>query len=35
LKKLLSGIIKKWPEVEFMTTVELGDLIRDHSSGRS
>lgn len=27
LDKLLSSIIKKWPEVEFMTTVQLGKLI--------
>lgn len=28
LKKLLKRIVAKWPDVEFMTTVELGDLIR-------
>ncbi len=27
LNELLSIILKKWPEVEFMTSVELGDLI--------
>jgi len=27
LKKLLETILKKWPDVEFMTSVELGDLI--------
>lgn len=27
LSKLLSEIIKRWPDVEFMTSVELGDLI--------
>lgn len=27
LDGLLSGIIKKWPDVEFMTSMELGDLI--------
>lgn len=27
LDELLTRIIKKWPDVEFMTTVELGDLI--------
>lgn len=29
LKMLLKEIIKRWPGVEFMTTVELGDLIRN------
>lgn len=28
LRELLSQILKKWPDVEFMTSVELGDLIR-------
>jgi hypothetical protein len=28
LKALLSTIIKKWPDVEFMTSTELGDVIR-------
>lgn len=28
LKQLLSAILKKWPDVEFMTSNELGDLIR-------
>lgn len=27
LDLLLTGIIKKWPDVEFMTSMELGDLI--------
>lgn len=27
LEDLLKAIVKKWPDVEFMTTVELGDLI--------
>ena len=27
LDELLSRIIKKWPNVEFMTSSELGDLI--------
>lgn len=27
--RLLSTIIKKWPDVEFMTSVELGDLISE------
>lgn len=27
LRDLLSGIVKKWPDVEFMTSVQLGDLI--------
>ena len=30
LKELLSEIIKEWPDVEFMTSVELGDLILKH-----
>ena len=29
LKKLLKNIVKKWPDVEFMTTVELGKLIQN------
>ena len=28
LKTLLQKIVKKWPEVEFMSSVELGDLMR-------
>ena len=28
LKKLLNKVLKKWPDVEFMTSAELGDLIR-------
>lgn len=28
LKELLSKTIKRWPDVEFMTSVELGELIR-------
>ncbi len=27
LKELLGNILKKWPDVEFMTSVELGKLI--------
>ena len=27
LRTLLNTVIKKWPEVEFMTSSELGDLI--------
>lgn len=27
LHELLSGMLKKWPDIEFMTTVELGELI--------
>lgn len=27
LKQLLEGILKRWPEVEFMTSSELGDII--------
>ncbi|MDD3195065.1 MAG: hypothetical protein PHU68_04620 [Paludibacter sp.] len=30
LQKLLSEIIRKWPDVEFMSTDELGDLITLH-----
>jgi hypothetical protein len=29
LSKLLTSIILKWPDVEFMTTVQLGDLIKN------
>jgi hypothetical protein len=29
LKNLLTKILKKWPEVEFMTSVQLGKLIRN------
>lgn len=29
--KLLKEVIKKWPEIEFMTSVELGDLINKDS----
>jgi len=31
LKKLLKAIVTRWPDVEFMTTVELGDLIANTS----
>ena len=27
LDQLLRAIIKKWPEVEFITSMELGDII--------
>jgi hypothetical protein len=27
LKELISGILKKWPEIEFLTTAELGQLM--------
>ena len=27
LQELLEGMLKRWPEIEFMTSVELGDLI--------
>ncbi len=30
LDLLLKNILKKWPEVEFMTTAQLGDLIMSH-----
>ena len=29
LRDLLKTILKRWPDVEFMTTVELGDLIEE------
>jgi hypothetical protein len=29
LKRLLSAIVKKWPEIEFMSSFELGELIRN------
>ena len=31
LKKLLKKIVKKWPDVEFMSSVELGELIAQQS----
>jgi len=31
LEALLQSIIAKWPDVEFMTSVELGDLITNKS----
>lgn len=31
LEQLLKKIVKRWPEVEFLTTNELGDLILKHS----
>jgi hypothetical protein len=34
LKKLLKEIIKRWPDVEFMTTVELGDLIESTDNNK-
>jgi hypothetical protein len=34
LEDLLERIIKRWPEVEFMTSVELGDLIRKDKKGK-
>ena len=34
LKQLLRTIIRKWPDVEFLTTDKLGDLIvNDDNSG--
>jgi hypothetical protein len=30
LKELLQKIVKKWPDVEFMSSVELGVLINKH-----
>jgi hypothetical protein len=35
LKELLKAIVTKWPDVEFMTTVELGELIRNEPEERS
>lgn len=32
LQKLLKQIINKWPEVEFLTSAELGDIIRNTKS---
>ena len=31
LDQLLGAIIKKWPEVEFITSMELGDIINGNS----
>jgi len=31
LKKLLNEIIKRWPNSEFMTSTELGQLINEKS----
>jgi hypothetical protein len=35
LNMLLSSIIKKWPDVEFMTSSELADLIREKNGRNS
>jgi hypothetical protein len=35
LRKLLIQIRKKWPEVEFMSSDQLGDLIKNSHEGRS
>lgn len=32
LRELLGGILRRWPDVEFMTSTELGDLIAGRSS---
>lgn len=32
LSALLKGIVKNWPEVEFMTTEELGNLMGNHNN---
>lgn len=32
LKELLTAIMKKWPDAEFMTSSELGDIITKHSN---
>ena len=34
LDHLLSSILKKWPDVEFMTSVELGDTILNDLKGK-
>ncbi|MDW7761965.1 MAG: hypothetical protein SCM96_15160 [Acidobacteriota bacterium] len=34
LKRLLKEIVRKWPDIEFMTTVELGELIESSKSGK-
>lgn len=31
-KLLLAAILNKWPEVVFLTTAELGDIIRDNQN---
>jgi hypothetical protein len=31
LKRLLSGVLKKWPDVEFMSSFELGETIRNNT----
>lgn len=33
LSMLLQGILKKWPDVEFMTTTQLGELIKNKRVG--
>lgn len=33
LKELMSRALKKWPDMEFMTSAELGDLIRREKQG--
>ena len=35
LKRLLKEIIKKWPDVEFMTSVELGELMAEDKKGKN
>jgi hypothetical protein len=32
LEVLLSSMLKRWPDIEFMTTSELGDLINNESN---
>ena len=34
LDELLEKMLKKWPDIEFMTTVELGNLISESGNGR-
>ena len=33
LERLIAGILKSWPDVEFITTVDLGDMIRRSNYG--
>jgi len=32
LKKLLDKIVAQWPDVEFMSSKELGDIIKESKS---
>lgn len=35
LRELLGGILRRWPDAEFLTSTELGDLIARHTDGYS